>query len=184
MMDSAEQTYKTTCRDFFLQRYKVRVASTQLRAHPIPDNAVDDVLPFLLNDKQFYQGRVYASSTALNKGSFSIGVLLWEALGMVPNDFMVACDTISNAHNSFSAIYQRRKFPAHLTNNQASQGLSFYDLTSYFDTWHPVERDIAYTMVYGVLHTYRHALQRANLGWLFLGFIITLLSSHLLISYL
>lgn len=183
-MDSAEQAYKATCRDFFLERYRVRVTFTQLRAHPIPNNSVDNLLPFLLDDKQFYQGRIYASSSALSKGSFSIGVLLWEALGMVPNNFMVACDTMTNAHSSFSTTYQRRKFPTHLTTNLASQGISFRDLTSYLDTWHPMERDIAYTMVYGVLHTYRHTLQRANLGWLFPSFITTLLSSSILMFYL
>jgi hypothetical protein len=183
-MDSAEQAYRAKCRDFFLQRYKARVALTQLGAHPVPNSSVDNVLPFLLNDKQFYQGRIYASSNALSKRGFNIGVLLWEALGMMPNNFMVVCDTMTNIHSSFSTIYQGRDFPDDLKNNLASQGLSFHDLTSYFHKWHPTERDIAYTMVYGVLHTYRFTLHRANLGWLIPGLTIALLSSSILIVYL
>ncbi|KAF5000254.1 hypothetical protein FGRMN_1886 [Fusarium graminum] len=153
-----DRAHREKCRDFFLSRYRSRVATVTLKTHPIPENSLHDLLPYLLDDKDFYQARVYVSGTQLNNGHFDIMPLLWEALGTMPHDFMVLCDTLVNQHSPFSKNYRNRPVPLHF------QYPSLEDLALYFTTWDLPGRDIVYSMVQHSLWTYHRALHMASLG--------------------
>ncbi|KAJ0138148.1 Uncharacterized protein HZ326_18896 [Fusarium oxysporum f. sp. albedinis] len=75
----------------FIRRYQERV---ERKMDTWPE--LSNPLEYLLNDREFYQGRVYAYSNSLGNWKLTIGVILWEAMGMDTNDYMVLCDMIAN----------------------------------------------------------------------------------------
>ncbi|KAF5679155.1 hypothetical protein FHETE_896 [Fusarium heterosporum] len=162
--EDCDRAFKNQCRNFFLTRYRSRVATVALKTHPIPDNSLHDLLAYLLADKEFYQARIYISGTKLTDDRFDIMPLLWESLGTVPHDFMVLCDTMVNQHSPFSKNYTGRPVPAHFYLDRPFPSPSVEDLALYFTTWDLTERDLAYGMVQHSLWAYRRALYMANLG--------------------
>ncbi|KAG7403713.1 hypothetical protein Forpe1208_v016279 [Fusarium oxysporum f. sp. rapae] len=86
-----ELTSETRLRQFFIRRYQERI-ERKLDTWP----GLSNPLEYLLNDREFYQGRVYAYSNSLGNWKLTIGLILWEVMGMDTNDYMVLCDMIAN----------------------------------------------------------------------------------------
>ncbi|KAF5010811.1 hypothetical protein FDECE_3054 [Fusarium decemcellulare] len=161
-MDDLEAAYKQKCRHFFALRYKARIDLHCPTPYPIPASAsrpLDHLLPYLLNDKEFYQARVYASSTPTSKWDFELGTLLWEALGTAPNDFMGLCDLLVNPKCLFWRTYRNRA-PDKYSSRESCPSL--HDLMVELSKWGPADRDIGFRNVLLTLQSYSTALHNQN----------------------
>ncbi|KAF4963152.1 hypothetical protein FSARC_8805 [Fusarium sarcochroum] len=161
-MNSTEPSYKDKCRNFFVERYEPRIK--RLTPYPIPLNATRSVhylLPYLLSDKEFYQARIYASSTPGSTLGFDIGALLWEALGMIPADFMVLCDALVNPKGSFWRTYSHHTIDM---KDSYPPYPSLRDLASSLTTWPVEDRDICFHNIWLTLHNYHTMLHRGGFG--------------------
>lgn len=91
------------CRQLSITRCQERLQRYTPPPYGVPgiDKAsLDTLLPFLFNDKEFYQGRLYASNARL-----SLDLRLWEGIGMIPDDYMVLCDMLGNPNGTISRAY-------------------------------------------------------------------------------
>jgi hypothetical protein len=164
-MNDPVEIYKKRCHYLFLCRYKLRIDLRCLKPYPVPQNAshpLDHLLPYLLNDKEFYQGRLYACNTPSNAWDFKIGAMLWEALGTEPDDFMVLCDSLINPKGRFWSTYTSRAPPR--DRNLPNIRISLNDFMAEMNKWPPTDRNLVHSNILSSLTRYRVLLQRFNLG--------------------
>jgi hypothetical protein len=81
------------CKEYFLARYSRRLRKEHsLKQYDLPPNKSHDwgILPMLLNDKEFYNGRLLALAApgCLGLSSSPIGRMLWEVFGDEPRAFI------------------------------------------------------------------------------------------------
>lgn len=164
-MNDPVEIYRKRCHYLFVCRYKLRMDLRCLKPYPVPQNAshpLDHLLPYLLNDKEFYQGRLYACSTPSSAWNFKIGAVLWEALGTEPDDFMVLCDSLINPKGRFWSTYTSR---APTTGrNLPNMRISLNDFMAEMIEWPPKDHSLVFSNILSSLTRYRVLLQRLNLG--------------------
>jgi hypothetical protein len=155
-MNDARQMYRIKCLEFFKGRYGRRVQDYRLTAYDIPSSStcsIDPLLPYLLNDKPFYQGRLYVS----NSTGFKIADALWEAMGMSPGDYTVLLDMVSNPKGTFWAMYHDDAF-LNTTHPRFRDGMSLAELFGALNNWPKRDQDIAHRNIVAALQTYSHFL--------------------------
>ncbi|KAF5553503.1 hypothetical protein FNAPI_6735 [Fusarium napiforme] len=109
-MDDPREIHRSKCLEFFKDRYGQRVQYYGLTAYGMPTKSscsVDPLLPYLLNDKSFYQGRLYICHTAREN---PIANALWEAMGMSPDDYTLLVDMMSSPRCRFWTIIHEEAF--------------------------------------------------------------------------
>lgn len=146
MDNAATDAYGMACFGYFCLRYHERLVSLGLDPYRLPpDIALPGPLkwlPYLLNDKEFYQGRLYASTTLLDVDPpqhFHLGRVLWEMGGLDPAELIVLCDSIRHPQSKFPALYRHHleswlssfgPSPAHGVNHDSLQ-----DFESFMQRW-------------------------------------------------
>ncbi|KAI8717224.1 hypothetical protein NCS52_00797600 [Fusarium sp. LHS14.1] len=171
-MNNPVEIYRQRCHYLFVCRYKLRIDLSCLKPYPVPQNAshpLDHLLPYLLNDKEFYQGRLYAYNTPSSAWNFKIGAVLWEALGTEPNEFMVLCDFLTNPKGQFWKTYTSRAPPR--DGSLPNIRMSLNDFMAEMNKWPPTDHSLVFSTILSSLTHYRVLLQRLNLEDLwFIGF--------------
>ncbi|KAG4269034.1 hypothetical protein FPRO04_12311 [Fusarium proliferatum] len=77
---------------FFIRCYKEGIE------HKTGFRPESSLLEHLLNDGNFYQGRIYAYSNSLGGFKHKIGAMLWEAMWINPKDYIVLCNIIETSN--------------------------------------------------------------------------------------
>ncbi|KAJ0140383.1 hypothetical protein HZ326_16703 [Fusarium oxysporum f. sp. albedinis] len=134
-MNDLRQMHRIKCLEFFKDRYGQRIQYYGLTAYDMPTGSscsIDPLLPYLLNDKPFYQGRLYVSNTA------------------VP--FKIA-----NAICTFWAVYHDEAF-SNTTHPRCHNEMSLAELVTALISWPKRDQDIAHRNIMGALQTYHHYL--------------------------
>ncbi|KAI8670026.1 hypothetical protein NCS56_00806500 [Fusarium sp. Ph1] len=165
-MNDPVEIYRKRCHYLFLCRYKLRIDLRCLKPYPVPQNAshpLDHLLPYLLNDKEFYQGRLYACNTPSSAWDFNIGEVLWEALGTEPDDFMVLCDSLINPKGRFWNTYTSRAPPRDRNLPNINIRISLNDFMAEMNKWPPKDHNLVHSNILSSLKRYRILLQRLNL---------------------
>lgn len=165
-MNDPVEVHRQRCRDLFLFRYKLRIDLRFPEPYPVPRNPshpLHHFLPYLLNDKEFYQGRLYACSAPSSRWDFNIGAVLWEALGTEPDDFMVLCDSLVNPKGRFWSTYTSQ---APLRDRRFINMIqpSLNDFMIEMSKWPPTEQNMVFSNIVVAMTRYRGLLQRLNLG--------------------
>lgn len=120
-IDDMNDRYGADCFLYFCRRYKARLKSLNLSPYPLPPDLdlplpevlkrdVEAILSHLLNDTEFYQGRVHALTSLLDvdlnpSQNFHLGRVLWEMEGLDPGELIFLCDSIKHPHSKFPALY-------------------------------------------------------------------------------
>ena len=166
-MNSLEDSYEARCFRYFRSRYLIRVKAHQLTPYHVP-NSPCDLLPYLLNDREFYHGRLHAAMAFQEKYSsltsiFDMRALLWEMLGTRPDDFMMLCTTLSSGNSSrFWETFTRRT-SVKFVNLRVSRSVD--DFESFLRAWPMVELDYcSKSLLNTVIPMYREDLSQLDAG--------------------
>ncbi|KAF5716284.1 hypothetical protein FMUND_6433 [Fusarium mundagurra] len=155
-MNDPRQLYRSKCVEFFKDRYRQRKEYYGLTAAydmPTgPSGSVDPLLPYLLNDKSFYQGRLYVSHTA-----FEMAKALWEAMGMNPGDYTSLLDMVSNPRSSFWAIYHDEAF-SNTTHPRYHREMTLGEMLVSLIKWPKRDQGLAHRSIVNEMVTYSHYL--------------------------
>jgi hypothetical protein len=166
-MNDLRQMHRIKCLEFFKDRYGQRIQYYGLTAYDMPTGSscsIDPLLPYLLNDKPFYQGRLYVSNTAV---PFKIANAIWEVMAMNPGDYTVLMDMVSNPRSTFWAVYHDEAF-SNTTHPRCHNEMSLAELVTALISWPKRDQDIAHRNIMGALQTYHHYLLGHFYGKLYL----------------
>lgn len=107
-MVDCERASALECLEYFKRRYRRRVDSLSLGAYKLPQAScpyIDPLMPFLLQDKVFYQGRAFVSDELKplggNECTIDLMGLAWEMLGTTPTEFLQFQRSISSPWSPF-----------------------------------------------------------------------------------
>ncbi|RBR14202.1 hypothetical protein FVER53590_07707 [Fusarium verticillioides] len=162
-MNDPREIHRSKCLEFFKDRYGQRVQYYGLTAYGMPTGAscsVDPLLPYLLNDKSFYQARLYVSETAVN---FEITKALWEAMGMSPDDYTLLLDMMSSPRSRFWTICHEEDF-SNTTHPRYHKEMSLGELVVALIRWPKRDQDLAHRNIVAALQTYHHYLLGHHYG--------------------
>ncbi|KAJ4022731.1 hypothetical protein NW752_000060 [Fusarium irregulare] len=157
-MSCPKPGHRELCRQLFITRYQQRLQRYTPPPYGVPSNSkdrLDTILPHLLNDKEFYHGRLYASNARL-----SLGPILWEAIGTIPDEYKVLCDMLVNPSGEFSRIYVEHldKSGSAMYSRDRVQLMSPNDFFKTLETWDPRHRGLAFHSLANCLLSYRRWL--------------------------
>ncbi|PNP81491.1 hypothetical protein FNYG_05166 [Fusarium nygamai] len=162
-MNDPRQIHRSKCLEFFKDRYGQRVQYYGLTAYDMPTGSscsVDPLLPYLLNDKSFYQGRLYVCDTAREN---AIANALWEAMGMSPDDYTLLVDMLSSPRSTFWAICHDEAF-SNTTHPRYHKEMSLGELVVALISWPKRDQDLAHRNIVVALQTYHHYLLGHHYG--------------------
>jgi hypothetical protein len=162
-MNDPRQIHRSKCLELFKDRYGQRVQHYGLTAYGMPTGSscsVDPLLPYLLNDKSFYQARLYVSETAVN---FEIPKALWEAMGMSPDDYTLLVDMMSSPRSRFWTICHEEAF-SNTTHPRYHKEMSLGELVAALISWPKRDQDLAHRNIVAALQTYHHYLLGHHYG--------------------
>ncbi|QGI98587.1 hypothetical protein CEK26_011656 [Fusarium fujikuroi] len=161
-MNDIRQRHRAKCLEFFKARYKQRIHYYDLIPYEMPTKRahnIDPLLPYLLNDKSFYQARLYASDTSQ---VFEIARALWEAEGMNPGDYTGLLEFVSNPRSAFWAIYHDEAF--NTTHIRYHKEMSLVELLVALSGWPKRDQDLAHRTIATTMETYMHYLLGHHYG--------------------
>lgn len=163
-MSCQKPGHRELCRQLFITRYQQRLERYTPPPYGVPSNSkdrLDTILPHLLNDKEFYHGRLYASNARL-----SLGPILWEAIGTIPDEYKVLCDMLVNPSGEFSRIYVEHldKYGSKMYSGDRVKLMSPHDFFETLGTWDTRYRGLGFQNLVNCLLHYRRWLCHHKLG--------------------
>ncbi|CVK96763.1 uncharacterized protein FMAN_11092 [Fusarium mangiferae] len=162
-MNDIRQRHRAKCLEFFKDRYEQRIHYYGLIPYEMPTKSthnIDPLLPFLLNDKSFYQARLYASDTSQ---TFEMAKALWESLGMSPGDYTGLLEFVSNPRSAFWARYHDKAL-SNTTHIRYHKEMSLVELLVALSGWPKRDQDLAHRTIVTTMETYMHYLLGHHYG--------------------